>query len=44
MKLIEHLWPELIIPELRGQSKPDVIAELACHLARKVACRGRPTR
>src|SRR5437870_3227735 len=34
MKLVEFVWPELIIPELLGQSKHQVVAELARHLAR----------
>lgn len=34
MKLVEFVRPELIIPELLGQSKQQVIAELARHIAR----------
>ncbi len=34
MKLVEFVRPELIIPELLGQSKQQVVAELARHLAR----------
>jgi PTS system nitrogen regulatory IIA component len=34
MKLVEFVRPELIIPELLGQTKPQVVAELARHLAR----------
>jgi PTS system nitrogen regulatory IIA component len=34
LKLVEYTWPELILPELVGQSKTQVVAELAQHLAR----------
>jgi len=34
MKLVDFVRPELIIPELLGQTKPQVVAELARHLAR----------
>ncbi len=34
MKLVEHMWPELIEPELGGQDKQQIISELARHLAR----------
>ena len=34
MKLVEFVRPELIIPELLGQSKHQVVAELARHLSR----------
>jgi PTS system nitrogen regulatory IIA component len=34
MKLVEFVRPELIIPELFGHSKHQVVAELARHLAR----------
>lgn len=33
MKLIEHLRPDLVIPALRGQSKSEIVFELASHLA-----------
>ncbi|HPH25262.1 MAG TPA: PTS sugar transporter subunit IIA [Pseudomonadota bacterium] len=34
MKLVDFVRPELIIPELTGRTKPQVIAELARHLAK----------
>jgi PTS system nitrogen regulatory IIA component len=34
MKLVEFVRPEWIIPELLGQNKQQVVAELARHLAR----------
>lgn len=34
MKLVEFVRPELVIPELFGQTKKQVVAELARHLAR----------
>lgn len=34
MKLVDFVRPELIIPELSGQTKPQVIAELARQLSR----------
>lgn len=38
MKLVEFVRPELILPELLGQGKQQVVAELARHL-----CRTQPT-
>jgi PTS system nitrogen regulatory IIA component len=37
MKITDFVRPELIIPELQGQTKPQVIAELARQLARTQA-------
>lgn len=34
MKIADFVRPELVIPELRGRKKPEVLAELAGHLAR----------
>jgi mannitol/fructose-specific phosphotransferase system IIA component (Ntr-type) len=35
MKITEILTPELVIAELAGQTKPDVLRELAACLAAK---------
>jgi len=37
MKITEILTPEMVIPQLRGSSKPDVLSELAQRL-----CKGHP--
>jgi PTS system nitrogen regulatory IIA component len=34
MRLVDFVRPELIIPELTGRTKPQVLTELARHLAR----------
>lgn len=34
MKLVDFVRPELVIPELSGRTKPQIVAELARHLAR----------
>jgi PTS system nitrogen regulatory IIA component len=35
MKIVDFVRPELIIPELAARKKPEVIAELAQHMARQ---------
>lgn len=34
MRIVDFVRPEMIVPELSGRSKPEVLAELAAHMAR----------